>query len=137
MHLHAGDRTQPPVDLAFDERDGRLLGVQVVLQDQAVDEQQVFGGGLLVQDGVLVADLTPWRGEEQILDHVFTPTIAWEPAGTLAVRIARTSGLPTKECVVDRVRAVLDAGDFVLGVRLTGFSESDIATIAGASVDTR
>jgi len=137
VHLHIGDGTRPPVDLAFDKRDGRLLGVQVILQDQAVAEEHVFGAGLLVEDGVLVADLTPWRGEEQLLDHVFTPTVAWEPTGTLAVRIARTSGLPAKECVVDRVRAVLDANGFVLGVRMTGFSESDIAIVTHASVDAR
>ena len=133
VHLHVGDRTKPPVDLAFDERDGRLVGVQVVLQDEAVSEQYVFGDGLVCQYGVPIADLTPWREEEQILDHVFAPTIAWEPVGTLAVRVARTAGLPTKECVIDGVRLVLDERRLLVGIRLTGFSELEIAAVARAA----
>lgn len=127
VHLHVGDGTKPPVDFAFDERDGRLLGVQVVLQDEAVGEQHIFGGGLVCERGVPVADLTPWRGEEQILDHVFTPTVAWEPVGTLAVRVARTAGLPAKECAVDGLRLVLDERGLVLGVRFSGLSELEVA----------
>lgn len=132
VHLHVGDGTKPPVDFAFDERDGRLLGVQVVLQDEAVREQHVFGDRLVVEGGIPVADLTPWREEEQILDHVFAPTLAWEPVGTLTVRLARTAGLPTKECVFDRLRVVLDERGLVLGVRLGGFSELDVAAVARA-----
>lgn len=133
VHLHVGDGTKPPVAIAFDERDGRLVSVQVVLQDETVRAQHVFGDGLVVERGLPVADLTPWRGEEQILDHVFTPTVAWEPPGTLTVRIGRTAGLPMKECVVDRLRLVLDERGLVLGVRLAGFSELDVAAVARAA----
>jgi hypothetical protein len=133
VHLHVGDGTKPPVDFAFDEHDGRLVGVQVVLQDEAVSGQHVFGEGLVCEYGVPIADLTPWREEEQILDHVFTPTIAWEPVGTLAVRVARTAGLPTKECVIDGLRLVLDERGLLLGVRLPGFSELDVAAVARAA----
>jgi hypothetical protein len=133
VHLHVGDGTKPPVDFAFVERDGRLVGVQVVLQDEAVGEQHVFGGGLICERGVPVADLTPWRGEERILDHLFTPTVAWEPVGTLAVRVARTAGLPTKECAVDGLRLVLDERGLLLGLRFPGFSESDVAAVARAA----
>lgn len=133
VHLHVGDGTKPPVDVAFDERDGRLLAVQVVLQDEAVHERHVFGGGLGSERGVPVADLTPWRGEEQILDHFFAPTVAWERVGTLAVRVARTAGVPTKECVIDRLRVVLDERGLVLGFRLTGLSELDVAAVARAA----
>lgn len=134
-HLLVGDGTKPPVDFAFDGIDGRLVGVQVVLQDEAVDERHLFGERLLREHGVPVADLTPWRGEEAILDHVFAPTAAWEPGGTLAVRVARTAGLPTRECVVDSLGVILDERGLVLGARFAGFGEADALAVAAAQAD--
>lgn len=133
VHLHVGDGSKPPVDLTFAEHDGRLIGVQVVLQDEVVREQHVLGDWIAAEPGLPVADLTPWRGEEQILDHAFTPTIGWEPAGTLTVRIARTETRPAKECAVDGLRLVLDSRGLVLGIRLAEFSELDLAAIARAA----
>jgi len=70
VHLHVGDGTKAPVDLAFDAKDGRLLSAQVVLQDEAVGERHVFGGELPREPGVPLADVTPWHDEEQIVnDH--------------------------------------------------------------------
>lgn len=129
LHLHVGNGTKPPVDLAIDEHDGRLLGVQLLLQDEEPGKQAIFGDGMVAEHGVPVVDLTPWRDEEQILDHLFDPTVAWEPVGTLAVRIARTAGLPAKECFVEGASLVLDERNLVLGVRIRGFSESEVAMV--------
>lgn len=130
VHLLVGDGTKPPIDFAFHERDGRLLGVQVVLQDEVVRERPVFGDALIRDDGAPVADLTPWRDEEQILDEMFTPIVAWESQRTLAVRVASTPYPASRECGSDQLRLVLDERGIVLGARLTGFSDLDIATLA-------
>lgn len=129
VHLHVGDGTRPPVDVTFDGRDGRLLGVQVVLQDDAVSAQHLFGDRLPGEPGLPVADVGPWRDEEQILDHVFRPVIAWEPTAALSVRIARTSGLPSKEYVVDGLAVVADERDLLLGFRVCGLDQDEMAVI--------
>lgn len=133
VYLHVGDGTKPPVELGFDGHKGRLASAQVVLQDEAVNEEHVFGTRLQVVEGLPVADITPWRGEEQILDHPFRPLVAWEPAGTLTVRIARTESQPTRECSIDGLSLVLDERDLVLGFRLRGLDNSEIAAVEQAT----
>ncbi len=108
LHLHVRTGSKPPVELTFDKLDGDLLGVQVVLQDEAVIEREIFSGRLPAEAGLPVVDLTPWRGDERILDHVFEPIVGWQPFGTLSVQIARTGGLPSRECVVSALGVVLD-----------------------------
>ncbi len=132
LHLHVGVGIKPPVELTFDKLDGELIGVQAVLQDEAVIEKNIFGSRLPAAPGLPVVDVNPWRGDEQILDHIFEPIVGWEPFGSLSVQVAHTGCLPSRECVVSGLGVVLDASDLILGFRLPDLAEFQIATIRRA-----
>ena len=65
-----GEGTKPPVDLAFDEHNARLWPLRWCYRTKWLAPTRLRDS-LPTEYGLPIADLTPRRGEEQILDHVF------------------------------------------------------------------
>ncbi len=137
LHWLAGSGRKPPIDVTLGFGDGRLLGLEVVLQDEFVAENIAWGPhlvrGLEAVAGVPAFDRAAWGSGERYVEEARPNYVGWTSGRDLLVTWSTPPLRPAAECTVDdTLHLLLDDGNHLLGYRLLGLTDEEKAVIRQA-----
>ena len=132
LHWRAGNWTKPPLDVAVDPEDGRLRGIQIVLQDEGVPDGKYRVNALEVRRGVPAFDVGTWANSDRYVDETIPVVATRAPDDSLEVLIGEY-GEPGVTLTVDDQLELLFTSESVLSaIRVGPLSAEEWSLIAAA-----
>lgn len=131
LHWRAGMWTKPPVDIAVDPANGRLQGVQIVLQDEDVP----WGGGenLPADEGAPAISTERWS-EDRYRDEVMEVHLLRTPDDRLEVRLKGFGEASKTFQIGGKLQLIVGPDDSLVGLRVGPMSSSDWGRLREAAI---